>query len=566
MSKFSVFFVSRPSRHPANQKGYDSIRHCYREEYVNPKFWHVHLRPPSSVFAGEDNNGRPIMAVNIASLIWTVKQVRGLFEVTIPVNSSHITGATVVNIPAQGEYEITLQVNLSDGSSESNTKNFNFRDYLIVSIGDSFASGQGNPDVPAIPSIDEKAACKATTLLLSVTKLKDKLVKFLTGLKEEVKDKIAESIPYLGKVIVADINALGDLIGFVKDRVSDLKNVVVNAGKDVVGLAMESGEEVASWFGFGDGGESEEIQSKAAKWQEPKAYRSYRSGHSLAARQIETAMSNRCVTFLSFARTGSEIKDGLLGPRMVNPNAFGTESLDNISLDGWIGNKGQIQEAIDTVKNRPVDALIISIGVNDLGFSSLTSDSILWETGEKRKDRVATTEKKIMDDFPRNLQLLKDTIDNQLRPGKIFITEYPVGVYKEIETQGPCGVLGVKDRPILGKGFLDLDTSDAKALGALGIKLNNKIREKAEEFGWILVDGIASGFDGHGYCSKNSFFVFAEESCLKQGDFEGMLHPNELGHEVARDCIAKVLQRELFTREAPGQANWLEPVLHVMMT
>lgn len=563
MSQFTGFSVSTPSRHPANQKAYDSTRHQYQEDYVNPKFWDILLHPSLKILIGEEDNGRPIFDVNIASLEWKVKQVNGSFEETFHRNISSSILKTTVRIPAQGEYEITFQVNFTNGSSESNTRKYNFRDFLIVSIGDSFASGQGNPDIPTTSSIEHKAKCKATTITLSLTKLKESIEKFLAGVKEEVKDKIQEYIPFLGKIAVAQINSVEDVIGFLKGQVADLKDAIVDVGKVGVGLAVEGAEEVASWFGFGDGGESDEVKPRPAGWQEPHAYRSYRSGHSLAARQIEMKSNTDRITFLSFARTGSEIKDGLLGPRTIDPNFLGTESLDNRSIDGWTRNRGQVEEVKDTLQGRPIDALIISIGVNDLGFSTLTSDSIFWEAGEKRKERIASTKKKIEEDFPENLQLLKNAIESQLNPKKVFITEYPVGVFSEIETQGPCGILGVKDRPVLGKGFLDLDTEDAKALGKLGRTLNNKIREKAHEFGWILIDGIVAGFVGHGYCSEKSYFVFAEESCLNQGDFEGMLHPNKLGHEVARDCIAQALHRELIILE---EEKWLEPMLYVMMS
>ena len=102
---------------------------------------------------------------------------------------------------------------------------------------------------------------------------------------------------------------------------------------------------------------------------------------------------------------------------------------------------------------------------------------------------------------------------------------------------------------------------EARDMSMLGERLNEAIWAKADEFGWILVDGIARDFDGHGYCANRSYFVFAEDSCRNQGDFEGVLHPNKQGHEITRDRIALALKRELTAR----QERWLEPVLNVMM-
>jgi hypothetical protein len=147
-----------------------------------------------------------------------------------------------------------------------------------------------------------------------------------------------------------------------------------------------------------------------------------------------------------------------------------------------------------------------------------------------------------------------------LNPGRVFITEYPIGIFKEIaEGAEPCGVLGsTVPNPGTLEG-LDLDGSDAIDLGNLGILLNAMLREKARSFGWAYVDGIEHAFDGHGYCSNRPYFVSAEESCLNQGDFEGMLHPNASGHKATGECIAQALLRGLVDRA------WLGPAMHMTM-
>jgi hypothetical protein len=48
--------------------------------------------------------------------------------------------------PAQGTYPVELTINATDGRSGSVAKNVLVKDLLIVSLGDSVASGEGNPD------------------------------------------------------------------------------------------------------------------------------------------------------------------------------------------------------------------------------------------------------------------------------------------------------------------------------------------------------------------------------------------------------------------------------------
>lgn len=562
MSHSVTFSISTPSRHPANQSGYDPDPRNphYRADYVNPAFWILNLQA-IPLDLGESANGEALIPPHIASFQWTVNHVAGFFSKTITKEHSPAMMNTAVQVPQPGEYEITLQVNLTKGEPEIHTQNYRLRDLLIVGIGDSFASGQGNPDVPAIPSLDEQVVCKLTTIALALTKVTEAIKNFITSLRKETKEKIEDYLPFMGKMVVAQMTAVEDIVGFVKGKIENLNDAVVAVPKGVGGAVVEGAEEVASWFGFGDGGESDEIRSRRAGWQEPNAYRSYRSGQSLAARQIETdtPFGADRITFLSFARSGSEIDDGLLGPRTVDPDLLLTE-FDNLSLDGWTKNRGQIQEAKDTVQNRRIDALIITIGVNDLGFTTLLKKSLLWTSGERRTQRIKGVERRLDQEFPLELENLKNAINSQLGPRKVFITEYPVGIFKELETQKPCGILGSFSIENVFAGF-DVDKSDAKAMGELGRLLNKKIRAKADEFGWVFVDGIQQGFDGHGYCSSRPYFVSAEESCRNQGDFEGTLHPNKLGHEVTRDCIARALKRELLAPEE----NWLEPILHVMM-
>ena len=560
MPGFARFSVSSPSRHPANLNAYDSDDHRYLPEYVNPDSWVLGL----SFFPrglSEPSEGKLELPKEIISFGWTVEQLEGPFSLKSGGTRTSFRLTTEVRVPKPGDYKITLRVNLAGGTQETATRNYRLRDFLIVGIGDSFASGQGNPDVPAIPAPDQQLVCKSTSLAILAARVEE----FLSGLREIAHDKVKEAVeylPFVGKIGLAGLTAADDIREFIEDKIDDLKDFVVDVVRDVEATIVEGAEEVFGFLGIGDGGESEETRPRRAAWQEAFAYRSYRSGQSLAAREIEreNAFGADRITFLSFGRTGSEIEEGLLGPRTVE-DVLGNKQ----SIDGWTRNRGQVAEAKDTVLSRPIDALVVTIGINDIGFSSLVQRAILKASGGKRKERVQGAKNRIAVKYSNELEKLKTAIDKSLNPRHVFITQYPIGIFKEIANGvKPCGVLGTRwvVNPATGLDFegLDLDESDAKDYGQVGALLNEKIREKAEEFGWVLVDGIEQGFDGHGYCAKKPFFVSAEESCLNQGDFEGMLHPNKSGHDVTRDCIAETVRRHLFA------SDWLEPALQVMMS
>ncbi len=266
------------------------------------------------------------------------------------------------------------------------------------------------------------------------------------------------------------------------------------------------------------------------------------------------------MTFLSFARSGAEIREGLLGPRDGGRDAE------------WIGI-GEIEEARRTVAGRQIDALIISIGGNDIGFAGTLTDLVAddrptWlSTGNDtnaRKRIIAEAEarlEKLENEKPSSAyDELKAAIDFKLKPRQVYLLEYPTGLFETIAPDGevidgkPCGVLEGPD--------IDLSRADGRETKRLGKLLNDLNRKKANEFGWIFINGIESEFAGHGYCAPKSFWVVAEESCRNQGDFEGMMHPNAKGQDVFRRRIAQVLRRELIN----PPADWLEPVLSVLMT
>ena len=75
-----------------------------------------------------------------------------------------------------------------------------------------------------------------------------------------------------------------------------------------------------------------------------------------------------------------------------------------------------------------------------------------------------------------------------------------------------------------------------------------------------VVDGIERDFNGHGYSAPHSYYVSAEESCMRQGDFEGMCHPNDRGLEFVRARLTCALARQLTMSDTA-----MVPALHLNM-
>jgi hypothetical protein len=387
-----------------------------------------------------------------------------------------------VTVPRTGSYDVHLSVQTKTGAIP-NSKVFRIRDSLMVSIGESFASGQGNPDIPAVPTRSQSGKCKATTLAMFRERAAESY--------DQIQGDLADKGGILGKLVAVDLE--------VRENIAEAHEAVAD---EVVDRVAEFGRLL---FG-GSSGPS----PRPARWQEPRAYRSYQSGPARAAYLLESESDTHAdrVTFLTFARTGAEIKAGLLGPRTV----------DNEPIDGWIGNIGEIQEVANTVGDRPIEVLHISIGGNDIGFSGTLTDVVLgdfpvgaffspwalvFQAGndvDARHDVINEAEdlldKLRVDWFPDLVAAVAE-----LRPRQVFIHEYPISLFEWMNAAGNpidaggCGIFSGPD--------LDLSLDDWLAIKQLGVKLNALIRDVATDpaNGWILVDGIAERFAGHGYCA-----------------------------------------------------------------
>ncbi|MDX1415808.1 MAG: GDSL-type esterase/lipase family protein [Candidatus Promineifilaceae bacterium] len=272
-------------------------------------------------------------------------------------------------------------------------------------------------------------------------------------------------------------------------------------------------------------------------WQEKLVHRSYKSGASLAVRQLENGEKGQVITFLNFARTGAAIDDGFLVPR---------------AEDDWT-TLGQIEEAQQTIGSRPINALLISVGGNDIQFSDriidlLRDDLPIVGDGGLLGDDALNREKEYaeamlqLQRLPAKLDRLAEKIA-ELSPEQVFIAPYPVAQFDivtdegEVTTSSGCGIFDGPD--------MDIDEKDAQLMKKTGHMLNDTLRQAAERHGWHVVEGIVEGFAGHGRCSDDSYFCSAQESCEIQGDFRGTLHPNEKGIQVYARCIAAALKEHM---------------------
>lgn len=536
MATLLQFSAKPQSRHPKHfPLAYNKVTHKYSSKYVNPEKWGIEIthallkeRTDKQSEAAKINPNpnkstyEALMAQKAAlqdrvreintllgdhEIRFNVKSADGSFSKDTKINDY----TPVVEVPKTGAYTVTIKVKNKSGQTETKSSNINFLDIVVVSLGDSYAAGEGNPDVSGTPN--------------------------------------ETMIDYAEKGAAATLEN-------IKEDMQILTSHIPNVTPEL----------------------------EFAEWQEPMAHRSYRSGHSMAAERIEGKYASRhlVATFLPLARSGAKSDEGLIkynAGKTYNERQLRLEKkalggfkkhIKEYERPGSLDYRlqiGQIEEAKMTVKNRQIDFLIVSIGGNDIRWSSNFGDLISFdselslfvnfivrnkeipissgESGDERgRKELEEKTKRELAKLPAKFEALDKKIKETLNPRFVLIAEYPTGFFGATDKNGKT-VLKADCSIFKTIADADIDFKDARLVRDLSDQLNEQVKLAAKKHNWILVDGIADEFGKHGNCAEESYFVSAEQSFKTQGDWNGMFHPNAKGHNLYAKRIAEKIKETI---------------------
>ena len=286
----------------------------------------------------------------------------------------------------------------------------------------------------------------------------------------------------------------------------------------------------------------------------PQCNRSLASYQFRAAKYVEDHDPRSSVTFVFASCSGAIIED-LYKTKYVGINP-------GHPLDP------QIEQAAFTIKplpsdparfERKVDAAIVSIGVNNLGFGPLLKfcvhyfpvspscqdrrvvpvfdasggiDKFIQSTAPGAESLQATIEA-LVAQLPKRYTPLAGALSAPLKnsgggalgvpPSHVVITQYP-DFTRGTDGQ-PCnGVIGEQDT----WGFVGLEAAN----------LNAAVAAAANAHHWkvalIPQDKFTGPPVGHGYCAADPYFVTVP-GAIAAGDVPGAFHPNQVGHAITAD-------------------------------
>jgi lysophospholipase L1-like esterase len=278
-------------------------------------------------------------------------------------------------------------------------------------------------------------------------------------------------------------------------------------------------------------------------WDNDVCRRSTRAAPAQAALQLEQSDPRSAVTFIHLACSGATIQRGVLGSQAP-------------------GIPAQIDAMQQLLASTRVDAIMLSIGGNDIGFGTLLQTCLLNTNCPlvRATSGPLASYPTIQEGVQQRLaQLridflaLRDRLAVVAPNTPVFITMYP-DITRNADG-APCSYFGmppsdfswaretilVPDPPA---SYTYTTTQGTPVNFPLPNGTLNSQIAQTQDFGWRPVRGTwtASGTStvGHGICAGQQSWVIGINL---NGNTNGAFHPNPAGQQAMADALFAVLQR-----------------------
>lgn len=278
----------------------------------------------------------------------------------------------------------------------------------------------------------------------------------------------------------------------------------------------------------GSGEGNPDIPGAFVRWEDLRCDRSANSFEAQAALSVENKDKRSSVTFVHLACSGASIPKGMVGPYR------------GINDPGGPPIESQLSQLQRLTGKRKVHAVVVSIGVNDLGFSDIVSFCLAqtdcptkpFEGGpsldEVVKQRLAA--------LPvRYSQLAARLARLGISPKRVLVTAY-FDSTRDAEGNFCDPLMSVVGGKIFSRAEGEWAYEHVLA------PLNHQVQAAATAHGWTLVWGAAQRFHTHGYCSASRWIVGLVESLKYQHTKYGTLHANARGHRETANLVLSRLR------------------------
>lgn len=371
---------------------------------------------------------------------------------------------------------------------------------------------------------------------------------------------------HLSVVVGALVCAAGDAAAQERIRIVSIGDSLAS-GEGNPDNPNGSGVSGRMWDGSrtaADRGWGEPAPLAAIDNQDDRCHRSQRSGHKLSSLLFGAGRPGDVVEFTSVACSGATI------PHLVSDGQFE-------SIDGVIPQLDRVAQLFPPDDpDGAIDVLLVSIGINDVGFGGAVSlcighpncpdaaqfsgggDPDPWPADPSPDDALTGRPEARRDRLMDRWAILIREIEARLpNVGLVIVHEYPDGMTDfwgqpcNGDTSAP-GWFARRVFPLLdpmgGISAAESTWASEKGIGYLNTAIRTKVGDAAARSPsrWSYHQGLASRFVRHGFCagSDAAWIRLFTESMNLQGNENGTAHPNPAGHtvyaEVLRDRLNAV--------------------------
>lgn len=441
--------VGRLCIDPTGKISEPCTRDGVKESYLTPTEHPVTVRLTGAIPVG-------------ATCAWTFDDGDGPRQSTVDC-------AEPINFRARYGRATTATVDVSSADAPQRiTAQIEVRDIFIAGLGDSIASGEGNPDKPV--ALSDDGFCFQS---------------------------------YLG----------GPANQYFRPGRANFKGARACEGGDT------SGSGLRAW------------QLLGAQWFNPACHRSLYSYQTRAAIALAAQYPHVAVTYLPLACTGATINDGLFGSQRARECLFTRNAVTCAgTVDAQLGQlRDALAAARRRQPSRQLDLVLLSVGANDIDFSGLVADVIVdapTERGLFRRtgvlgsldDSRATLQHDLPQRFARLREALKPMVGGDL--AHVVYTSYG---NPALSGGVPCpgGPAGFDIHP-----SFNADPARLQRVAAyVQREFLPRLKDLAQCSGGVLcrdpatdrmtfVDQHQQAFANHGFCARGSSDPEFDQQCF----------------------------------------------------
>ena len=292
-------------------------------------------------------------------------------------------------------------------------------------------------------------------------------------------------------------------------------------------------------------------------WDNDQCNRSVHGAPAQAALQLEQASKKSSITLVDVSCSGATVQKGILGPQ-------------------YRGMKSQIESVSELIKDRNIDAVVMSVGGNDVGFSSILTSCALQRNCPLAKasalplsayPTIQTGIQGLTAELATSYSLINrcftdstcEGTQSQKLPGlsmsptgQVFINSYPdpsraksgsICSYLTINQEDFAWAQNTILNPSPEDPFTYMTTRGQEIPLDNGAGSLNGAIANTTQFGWQPIMGTwtetGTESTGHGVCAGNQSWIFGLTGIF--GFTSGSFHPNPLG----QNKIAGIIYREM---------------------